>query len=79
MDDIAKIIDLTKYKKPDEIEKIKQYVMDKYSKVVEVVVRPEMIVISCSSAGLVNDLRLNAKNLVDSCDLGDKKISFKIS
>jgi hypothetical protein len=79
MDDIANILKKSAFKKPDEIEIVKSYILEKYSKKVSVSVRQEAMIISSGSASFINDLRLNAKMLAESCDLADKKIIFRIS
>jgi len=79
MDDIANILKKSALKKPDEIEIVKSYILEKYSKEVGVSVGREALIISSASASFINDLRLNAKVLSENCNLKDKKIIFRIS
>jgi hypothetical protein len=79
MDDIANILRRSNIKQPDEIKRVKNYIYEKYTKSVNVTVKQEALVVSANSASLVNDLRLNANNIIEACGLEDKKIIFKIS
>ena len=78
MDDISKILNRTKFIEPDIIRELKMFIQEKYKEEVQIKLNKDLIIISSSSAGLINSLRLDSIELVSQLKI-DKKIIFKIS
>ena len=77
MDDIAKLLPYDKFEQPVEIEKIKNYVKEKYNYSVSVIMRERDIILSVENASLASTLRLNIVDLMETCGLS-KKIIIRI-
>ena len=78
MGNIGDILRSRPYVEPPEIAAIKAYVFDHFHVEVSVQVRPDVIVIKAPGASLASTLRLNSRELIESCHL-DKRLVFRIA
>lgn len=62
---------------PDEIERIKDYVLRRYKAKCRVQVRKHDIVIGVRSSALAGTLRMEQQRLIEECQL-NKKLIFRI-
>ncbi len=77
MDSLFTILGDKNFDEPPESASLKKFVLDEYQTTVEVQVRPKDIVVTASSAALVNTLRLRSPEIKRRCQL-DKRLSFRI-
>lgn len=77
MDSLSDILGLKDFDEPLEIRRIKAYVLAEFEESVEVIVRQRDIIITGSSAALINTLRLRSPKLKKLCET-DKRLVFRI-
>lgn len=78
MDSLYDILGSKDFSEPPEVAAIKKYVQEELHADVAVTVRDKDIQIAGRSAALVNTLRLRSLDMRRRCDLGDKRLSFRI-
>jgi hypothetical protein len=77
MDSLFSILGNKNFDEPPESASIKKFVNDEYQTEVSVQVRDKDVVITCTSAALVNTLRLRSPELKRRCQL-TKRLVFRI-
>ncbi|MGF7229166.1 MAG: hypothetical protein ACQR33_04235 [Candidatus Saccharibacteria bacterium] len=77
MESIGNLLGRYNPKEPDEIVRVKQYINDQFHAASSVALQGESLVITVSSAGLANMLRLRALQLQEVCET-TKKLIFRI-
>ncbi|HUA13186.1 MAG TPA: hypothetical protein VL989_01670 [Candidatus Sulfotelmatobacter sp.] len=78
MDDISSLLGSSKFKQPEEMVKLKQYIKQAYQEDVGIEVRDKDIIIMSSSSALANTLRLNQTDIKNACGI-NKKLVFRVS
>jgi hypothetical protein len=79
MDSLSSILKQSDWQEPEVIAKIKAYVAETFQAKVSVSVKSSSIIISASSASLVNALRLRTPELQDIIKTeGNKRLVFRI-
>lgn len=78
MDSLFDILGTKDFSEPPEVAAIKRYVQDELHEEVAVTVRERDIQIAARSAALANTLRLRSLDIRRHCNLGDKRLSFRV-
>ena len=77
MDNINKILSNVNLKKPEVIDLIKKYVMEKYKEDVNVDLQNQSIIIEVNSSALANAIRFDLPHIKE--NITDKKIIIRTS
>jgi hypothetical protein len=78
MSDLADILRQRRFSEPPEIAVIKSYVQEHFQSSVTISMQPDKIIITSSSAALINTLRLHQADLAEACGV-TKTIVFRIA
>lgn len=65
------------FDEPPEVASIKKFVMDEYKHTVTVLIRPNDIVVTSPSSGLISTLRMRSPELKRRCQI-TKRLVFRI-
>ena len=77
MSDLADILGQKRFSEQPEIAAIKSYVQEHFQSSVTISMQPDKIIITASSAALINTLRLHQAELTLACSV-TKAIMFRI-
>jgi hypothetical protein len=77
MDNINKILTNVNLKKPEVIDLIKKFIMDKYKEEVNVALRNQSIIVEVNNSALANAIRFDLPYIKE--NITDKKIILRTS
>lgn len=77
MDSVGSLLNRQLFNEPEEIAKIKQFLLDKYNKSAQITVQPNQIIIQVSGAAFAGSLRMDLDTIKNLCNT-DKKLIIRI-
>ena len=78
MERLGSILGSKKFTPPDEMLAVKDYIKKRYDSSCSVSVEKNTIIISVPNSALAGSLRMEQRELIKKCKLGDKRLVIRI-
>lgn len=78
MESLGSILGSKKFTPPDEMLAVKDYIEQRYSSSCSVSVEKNAVIISVPNSALAGTLRMEQRELIKKCKLGDKRLIIRI-